>query len=403
MAGPADSLLLLPSPPSPLNHESLSAAYRPSLTRVISQLKGLPISSKLFILVPYLSLQTAPRTPRVQVYAEIQKIFAGLYGLLCLICTELDVNEYHDAGFIDPRIILISDDKDHGISTVHASTKTKFSTGPLIDLSTFALTRRQWNLIFSVDGEQGQSFIRTYQSLANQISPPIEGQIHLVRGGLSLIQKSPETLSKHTLLSSVHNVVAVGGTFDNLHAGHKLLLTATALLLQPTSVAIPQPKRLIVGITGDDLLKNKKYAEYMMSWKRRQDDVIDFLVSILLFTRSSATVEIETTSFNEPGPNGHAIHTRLKSASITIECVEISDPYGPTITDESVTALIVSGETRSGGKAVNDKRLEKGWEALEVFEVDVLDAQQDATRTEEFASKISSTAIRKRLAEEAKS
>jgi phosphopantetheine adenylyltransferase len=161
---------------------------------------------------------------------------------------------------------------------------------------------------------------------------------------------------------------------------------------------------LIVGITGDNLLKNKKYAEYLESWKQRQDVVVDFLTSILLFSSSGGMEEVETRSFDEPVVNGKAIHTLLKHAQITIESVEIQDPYGPTITDETVSALVVSGETRSGGAAVNAKREEKGWKLLEVFEVDVLNALEDkssVTETEEFAAKISSTAIRMRKAESA--
>jgi phosphopantetheine adenylyltransferase len=163
---------------------------------------------------------------------------------------------------------------------------------------------------------------------------------------------------------------------------------------------------LIIGITGDELLKNKKYAEFLKSWKQRQDDVVEFLLSILSFTRLRPEEEIRTLSFDEPVVNGKAIHTCLKSSMTTIECVEIQDPFGPTITDESITALVVSGETRSGGKAVNDKRVEKGWNSLEIFEIDVLDAgeaEKGTTKTEDFASKISSTAIRKRKAENARS
>lgn len=42
-------------------------------------------------------------------------------------------------------------------------------------------------------------------------------------------------------------------------------LTATGLLLQPAST-VTSHRRLIVGITGDELLKNKQYAEYLESW-----------------------------------------------------------------------------------------------------------------------------------------
>jgi phosphopantetheine adenylyltransferase len=48
----------------------------------------------------------------------------------------------------------------------------------------------------------------------------------------------------------------MGGTFDYLHVGHKLLLSSALLLLKPE-------KELVIGLTGDGLLKNKKNKEYM--------------------------------------------------------------------------------------------------------------------------------------------
>lgn len=67
---------------------------------------------------------------------------------------------------------------------------------------------------------------------------------------------------------------------------------------------------------------------------------------------------------------------------------------------------MVSAETRKGGAAVNEKRREKGWKELEVWEVGILDAEPgdgegQAVRevTEGFEGKVSSTDIRRRLAE----
>jgi phosphopantetheine adenylyltransferase len=355
------------------------------------------------ILLPCPAIHGQLQAPRPRIYTEVQRSLAGLYSLVCVVCAKLGVDVESDIpGSIDARIILLD---YYGSQHFEAEGESKFDSavaGPIVDLPTFAITRRQWNLIFSVDGEEGQKIFASYSNLASRQSPPLAGHVRSISGGVSLIQTEAELVLRQPTSYNTHNVVAVGGTFDHLHAGHKLLLTATALLLQPASNAATAHRRLIVGITGDELLKNKKFAEYLGSWIQRQEDVVDFLLSILYFARSNREDAIESLSFDEPIPNGRAIHTKLKNCSITIECVEIQDPFGPTITDESVTALVVSGETRAGGQAVNDRRTEKGWKPLEVFEVDVLDAEeteQGASKTENFASKISSTAIRKRRAE----
>src|SRR5271155_4462149 len=52
----------------------------------------------------------------------------------------------------------------------------------------------------------------------------------------------------------------------------------------------------------------------------------------------------------------------------------INNPFGPTVTDAAITALVTSAETRAGGAAVNDRRRAQGWAPLDIFEVDVLAA-----------------------------
>jgi phosphopantetheine adenylyltransferase len=105
-----------------------------------------------------------------------------------------------------------------------------------------------------------------------------------------------------------------------------------------------------------------------------------------------------------PDPNGQ---TPLKNVLMRIQpnlafkFVEISEMFGPTITEENLDAIVVSKETRSGGALINDERAKKGWKALAVFEVDVLQSGE-ATDTESFESKISSTDIRRRRAHRAK-
>jgi phosphopantetheine adenylyltransferase len=399
------SLLLLPGPPAPPTPAALKAAYQPALAAALITLASTP-ASKPAVLELYVPCPCyhALDEPRSLLFEEIEGLVSSVYSLICIISAQNAI-EPDGRGGVDARVILIDaasleQSHDRHLSSPFSSN----ATGPIIDIQTLALTRRNWNWIFSVDGEKGQEILNKYLGAAGHLDPPVRGEISTVPGGISLM--SSVTLNsqapRHEL--AVHTAVVVGGTFDHLHAGHKLLLTATALLLQPATASLDLERRLVVGITGDQLLKNKKYAEYLQSWTQRYENVTDFLSSILFFAPPQKQ-QLETKSYDEPIANGKAIHTRFKQARTTIECVEIQDLFGPTITDENVTALVVSRETRSGGVAVNTKRAEKGWKPLEVFEVGVLDALEDkpsTIETEEFAAKISSTAIRKRKAESAR-
>src|SRR5262249_48657385 len=145
---------------------------------------------------------------------------------------------------------------------------------------------------------------------------------------------------------------AVGGTFDHLHVGHKLLLTATILAADPTA---PGPRLITVGITGDALLVNKKYAGAVESWDVRQRRTAAFIDSILAFYPDVPSIT-KTEDINEPGPNGKVVRVTYSAGSsdsvITINYTQISDPFGPTITDEGISVLVISAETRAGGKAV---------------------------------------------------
>lgn len=138
---------------------------------------------------------------------------------------------------------------------------------------------------------------------------------------------------------------------------------------------------MYIGITGDALLVNKKFSEYLESWEVRYQSTAAFLSAIMSFSAQTSP-QIERV-------NERTIDMKILP-QVSLKFVEITDPFGPTITEEDITALVVSAETHSGGEAVNDKRVEKGWNKLAVFEVDVL--QSDAS----IDSKISSTDIRRR-------
>ncbi|KAI9600390.1 hypothetical protein H4Q26_000173 [Puccinia striiformis f. sp. tritici PST-130] len=62
--------------------------------------------------------------------------------------------------------------------------------------------------------------------------------------------------------------LALGGTFDHLHSGHKILLTIASWITT---------HRLIIGITDDQLLKNKQHSNQLQSLEERQEAVRKFL------------------------------------------------------------------------------------------------------------------------------
>lgn len=159
-----------------------------------------------------------------------------------------------------------------------------------------------------------------------------------------------------------------------------------AFLLSPFD---PSP-RLIIGITGEQLLVNKQHIEFLATWNSRTAGTLHFLRSILDFSPASdvqTTMEPSATPATETTPRAF---TTIFPSGLAVETVEINDPFGPTITNEAISALVVSAESAKGGEAVNVKRVEMGWRGLEVFTVDVV---------EEMGEKMSSTNIRRKLGE----
>lgn len=80
--------------------------------------------------------------------------------------------------------------------------------------------------------------------------------------------------------------VVVGGTYDHLHAGHRLVLSACALITS---------KKLFIGITGallflrlctwsggldEGYLQGKKYKELIHSLSQRKDTISSFIHTI---------------------------------------------------------------------------------------------------------------------------
>ena len=112
--------------------------------------------------------------------------------------------------------------------------------------------------------------------------------------------------------------VALGGTFDNIHNGHRLLLTLSALLTS---------RRILVGLADGPLLASKVLPELIKPVGERTSDVKRFLGDV--------------------------------KAGIEHDVVPITDVYGPTAWDEKLECLVVSPETARGAEKVNAERERK--------------------------------------------
>ncbi|KAK7529350.1 pantetheine-phosphate adenylyltransferase family protein-like protein [Phyllosticta citricarpa] len=392
------TLLLLPPPPHPPSFAALRAAYHAPLFAAVRDVKSrTSVPALLEVALPCPHLYGNENRPRSALYAETQRLVSGLYKLMCVLAAQ-EAFDSGEAGGLDARVLLLAYPRDGRLTHAVTGSRTEDDLqGPVINVGTLARSGRCWQTVYAVQTEAGEELLKNFQAAGTSTH-----NIKRVRGGITQLQgqENPEPSSDDVRR---HVAVAVGGTFDHLHIGHKLLLTMTAFAVESAvNVEEDVQRSITVGITGDELLKNKKYAEYLESWDRRQRAAYDFLSTILEFGPAGSNLK-KIDEVHNPGPNGHAVNITLP-ANLTVKCVEIWDAFGPTITDESITALVLSGETRSGGKAVNDKRQEKGWPALEVLEVDVLDADETEVDSEQqrFASKLSSTELRRQQSERAK-
>ncbi|XP_053219335.1 bifunctional coenzyme A synthase isoform X2 [Podarcis raffonei] len=161
-----------------------------------------------------------------------------------------------------------------------------------------------------------------------------------------------ETNATEEPLQSYSDVV-VGGTFDRLHNGHKILLSVSCMLAE---------NRLVVGVSDRDLLETKMLKELILPFEQRVAQLSEFLVDI--------------------------------KPSLRYEISPLFDYFGPSITDSKLKCIIVSEETLKGGLAVNRRRVENGLPELAVH---IIKLALDPLHGRNEEEKISSSSLRYRL------
>ncbi|WP_457555240.1 phosphopantetheine adenylyltransferase [Candidatus Pyrohabitans sp.] len=123
--------------------------------------------------------------------------------------------------------------------------------------------------------------------------------------------------------------VAVGGTFDRLHAGHRELLRA----------AFSSGERVVIGLTSDAIAREKGAESY----GRRLSQLRRFLAEEGFAERA--------------------------------EIVKLEDCYGPAVSDSELEAIVVTEETLARAKEINALRRKRGLRELEIILVPLLLAQ----------------------------
>lgn len=134
--------------------------------------------------------------------------------------------------------------------------------------------------------------------------------------------------------------VAVGGTFDHFHKGHEKLLNK----------AFEIGRHILIGVTSDEFGGKKGNIE---PCSKRISKLEQFLQKF----------------------DSRYIVKRLE------------EPYGPTVHDEEIDAIVVSRETKPVADKINEIRQEKGIDPLKIFIIDWVLAED--------GKPISSTRIRK--------
>lgn len=178
-------------------------------------------------------------------------------------------------------------------------------------------------------------------------------QLQVIDENIDLQNSTFSNIPEEKSTFRTYKSVCLGGTFDNLHNGHKFLLN-TAQLCCTDSVT--------VGVTDINMIKNKVLWELIKPVEQRINTLRQYL--------------------KESDP------------TLNYNIVPISDPFGPSTEDPLLESIIVSKETLKGGNKVNEVRSSKNMKPLDVIVIDLVNEENKEASHEE--DKVSSSSLRMR-------
>jgi pantetheine-phosphate adenylyltransferase len=129
--------------------------------------------------------------------------------------------------------------------------------------------------------------------------------------------------------------VAVGGTFDELHRGHKALL----------DMAFKVGEKVVIGLSSDIFVSKMGKPHKTAPYDERRKELLVFLADSGLTKRA--------------------------------EIVTLDNPFGRTMASEGLEALVVSKETQKTAEKINEKRQKAGLPPLEIVAVNMVPAEND--------------------------
>jgi pantetheine-phosphate adenylyltransferase len=136
-------------------------------------------------------------------------------------------------------------------------------------------------------------------------------------------------------MGKMFKTVAVAGTFDELHKGHKALLAK----------AFEMGDHVLIGLCSDDFIKTIKKPHVTASYALRLNELRAFL--------------------------------RGSGFSRRATIIPLNDAFGPALTSTDIEALVVSRKTEPTAREINKKRKEAGLFPLEAVVIDLVSSEKN--------------------------
>jgi len=134
-------------------------------------------------------------------------------------------------------------------------------------------------------------------------------------------------------MSRKFKTVAVGGTFDEFHKGHRVLLMK----------AFEVSEQVLIGLSSDEFAKKLNKPHPTASYKQRLEELKTFLHK----------------------------HDFLERAKFIL----LNDVYGVTLSKGCVEALVVSKETEPTAVRINEERKRRGMPPLHIVAIEMVPSE----------------------------